>query len=124
MKKPTNFDAARTWGSYVIAALLGASSLAGCIAQAPPEDASDKEESDDDDDDTEESSASKDSDDESEKPSETLSELPSPRACKAFAPKVAFKDTNPSSDSFGKELSPQDFKGKVSLWIPTFDCNC
>lgn len=53
-----------------------------------------------------------------------LSKLPSAKSCEAFAPDVAFPDTNPNSKTFGQELSPKDFKGEVSLWIPTFDCDC
>jgi len=40
------------------------------------------------------------------------------------APDWSAKDTNPSSPSNGKKLSPKDFKGKASIWIATFDCDC
>lgn len=61
---------------------------------------------------------------ESEQESPELSKLPSPKACKAFAPDTEFPDTNPNSPSYKKKLSPKDYRGEVSLWIPTFDCDC
>ncbi len=33
-------------------------------------------------------------------------------------------DTNPSSKTFGKKLSVENFKGTTSLWLITFDCDC
>lgn len=101
---------------HAISSLLTMLLSTGCIATAPTP--SEEESSQD------ESSQTQESGKESTEPSKELSKLPPPKACKAFAPKVAFEDTNPSSDSYKKEVSPQDFKGRVTLWIPTFDCNC
>lgn len=53
-----------------------------------------------------------------------LPKLPRPKACKAFAPDAAFPDTNPNSKTYQEKLSPEDYLGEVSLWIPTFDCDC
>lgn len=120
----TTLDGLRSCAAYLGAAAFGLALTTGCIAQAP--EPSEDEESEDTSSKSKESdeASGKESENDSEEPSKELSELPKPRACKAFAPKVAFEDTNPSSKTHKKELSPQDFKGRVSLWIPTFDCNC
>ena len=39
-------------------------------------------------------------------------------------PDWSAKDTNPSSPTFGKNLSTRDFKGAASVWIIAFDSDC
>lgn len=101
----------------------------GCQQDSAGEDkesSSDNDSQDDEQDDKEDDKGKKgeDSDEEEGEESNSLPKLPKPKACKRYAPDVSFPDSNPSSDSYKKDVSTKDFKGKVTLWIPTFDCDC
>lgn len=103
------------WGQSTLLLTLGSIILSACSPAAQEDQAPSSSQ--------DEASQSPESKDTSQGSPE-LSKLPRPKSCKRFAPDIAFPDSNPNSKSYKEELSPKDYRGEVSLWISTFDCDC